>query len=291
MRKFPEQRITSSEIVSKHFKFPIPVVTVKPEIIQDDSCVIIFNGGLNCTNAGNLCLNHSFYDKHWFISFERCAHGNNKNKPSQFRTRYQKELLEVVLWTIKQFPNRKIYLLGESWGSAINFIFYKKHPTLVSGTVNWNMPMRPKDSEKNKGKVVWECAFKELLTLTTNITTYLPVVQKTLNNVTRNPLLLRALSMAPAIKQNSKTTIAVWRYMHSSKFFLFRYAKSKDLNYLYIQSGEDALQDKKITNKLAIKSLPEHFINIPTGYHILALEPVESNQLYKIIQDFIDKVK
>jgi len=289
MRSFEQERISRTEINSKKFKFPIPVVCVAPKTIDDNSCVFIYSGGLWGTNNGSLYLNNDFYNNHWFVTYEKNAHGENKNKPSQFRKTYLNEIKEVIEWAKTNLPNKKIYLLGESFGGAIALIASKKFANDISGAVAWNAPMRPKDSEKNTAKTKFICAIKEIFTLTTNITCTLPAVQKTHEKISQNALFVRAMSLTPRPVQNSKSTIAVWRYMHSSRFFLLRNGKNPNVNFLYIQSGQDALCDFKLFERVAKKSDDQHIYYMPTGFHMLSLEPKESNDLYAKINEFISR--
>lgn len=291
MRSFEQERISHTQLNSSKFKFPIPVACVAPKNISDSSCVFVYSSGLWSTISTSLYLNNDFYNNHWFITYDKMAHGQNQNKPSQYRKPYINELYEVVKWAKNSFPNRKIYLLGESWGAAISLIFLKKYGNLVDGVVGWNTPFRPKDSEKNTFKVKLECAIKEIFTIVTQVTVTLPAVQKTRDKVSRNELFIRVMSLKPIETQNSKSTISVWRFMHSSKHFLKRNGRNKNMNYLYIQSGQDALCDYKLFKRITKNSNQDHVYYMPTGYHVLSLEPVESNQLYDKINEFINRSK
>ncbi|MCQ3915277.1 MAG: hypothetical protein MJ195_00545 [Mycoplasmoidaceae bacterium] len=77
--------------------------------------------------------------------------------------------------------------------------------------------------------------------------------------------------------------------MRPSYKFLLRNASNPKYNFLYIQSGQDALMCEKHIKNIEAGADSIHYLKIPTGYHILTMEPEESKILYKAIEDFINK--
>lgn len=289
MNKFEEQRTKRINIDSKTFKHSIPVVFVEPKINNDRTKVFIFCCGLGGTNSFNVYMNNSFYDEHYFITYDKMGHGENKNLSSQYKNKYLIELNEIVNWAKQQFESKEIYLLGESWGSSINFLYCKKFPNKVSGVINWNMPTKAISPVKKTVWQNWQFAWREFFTMITNINLLLPLEQSNHNLLSRNKMLVRAISMQPSVRNGTKLTLAVWRFMKPSLKFLLKKPDKYLNNFLYVQSGQDALMCNKHIRLIESNLGNTHFVKIPTGYHILTMEPEESKTLYKIISDFIDK--
>jgi hypothetical protein len=96
------------------FKHPIPFVTFKPIKENDKTSVFLFIGGLGGTLPFVEIMNYPFFDSHYLVSFERASHGNNLNKPKRFPCFFIKELDKVVDQVRQMFPNKRLYILGES---------------------------------------------------------------------------------------------------------------------------------------------------------------------------------
>ncbi|MBQ0045768.1 MAG: alpha/beta fold hydrolase [Mycoplasma sp.] len=289
MNKFEQERINKYDILSKKFAQPIPVAYVTPLSITTDTCVFVYSCGLGGTNSFNLYMNNPIYDNHYFVTYDKMGHGDNKNKPSQYKKKYLYELDSVVDWATQQFPNRKIYLLGESWGCAINFLYLKKYKNKIAGVINWNMPTTPHSPFKKTAWQTWQFAWRELVTIFTNVNLQLPLEQSHYELLTRNRLLIRAMAMTPQVKNSTKLTLAVWRFMRPSYKFMIRNARNWKYNFLYVQTGQDALMTKKHIKKMEMVADEYHYLKIPTGYHILTMELEESKILYRAVQDFINK--
>ncbi len=291
MKKFETDRIVNFNLETKLFKHSIPIVSVKPLNETQDTCVFIFNSGLGGTNTLSLYMNYFAFDNNYFVSYEKMGHGNNLNKPQQYKGKFLKELDCVVEWVKKELPNKKIYLLGESWGCAINLLYLKKYYGKIAGVINWNMPTRIKPPKSLSFKAAWSSAWKEVFTFLFNTELVLPLNENMHKDLTTDPLLLRAIAMFPKARRSSRLAIAVWRYMLPSYLFLLRNGKKEKYKYLYIQSGQDALMTKKHIKKIEAKSDANHFIKLPNGYHILSMDPNYSDQLYKLILEFVGQKK
>lgn len=289
MNKFEQERIYKVNLDTTKFKHPIPIVWISPKIKQDDSCVFIFDCGLGGTNSFNVYMNNPVYDHHYFVMYDKMSHGENKNKASQFKKKYLTELDLVVDWAKQQFPNKKIFLLGESWGCAVNFIYYQKYTNKISGVINWNMPTKPISPVKKTFKENFQYAWKEIFTFITNID--LTLIQSTKQNecLTRNQLLVRAMALRATERSSTRLTLAVWRYMRPSYKFLLKNCANPKYNFLYVQSGQDALMTKKHIDDIEKRADASHYLKIPTGYHILTMEQDESIILYNAVQEFIKK--
>lgn len=289
MLKFEEKRITFCKIECVNFKHYIPAVCVEPKSVTKSTVVFIFNGGIGSSIPACLYMNSFLYDNHYFVTYEKAGHNQNTNKPSQFKKNYLKELDEVVLWVRKKYPDKKIYLLGESWGTAINFIYYKKNKNKIDGTIGWNMPLGITNPEKKTIKQMYSIVWREIITLLFNIECHLPIVQTSQDKFCRDPLFRRMLSIIPPSKTNTKINISVWRFMKPCFNFIKKYGRSKDLNFMYIQSGEDIMADWKKISKLEKYIDSKHYKKFETGFHVLSMEPKESQQLFNMILDFISR--
>lgn len=289
MNKFPIERTEKFNLVSNKFKNSIPVVCVNPEKVDPQTSIFIFNCGLGGTNSFNIYMNNPFYNSHYFIMYDKMGHGENSNPISQFKKKYLYELNEVVDWAKKKFPNLKIYLLGESWGSAINFLYQQKNSSKINGVINWNMPTAPVSPVKKTAWQNWQFAWREILTLITNINLFLPLEQSNHELLSSNKLLVRAIGMQPTTRNSTRTTLAVWRFMRPAYKFLIRNGNNTNYDFLYVQSGQDALMCKKHISNIERVISKNHYLKIPTGYHILSMEPAESQILYDAIRDFINK--
>lgn len=289
MKKFEAERITTINLNTNVFKHPIPIVCVKPLHEDESSCVFIYNCGLGGTNALSLYMNNFAFDTNYFITYEKMNHGDNHNKPSQYKKPFLKELDCVVNWVKQNYPNKKIYLLGESWGCAINFLYLKKYTNKISGVINWNMPTKVKPPKNLTFKAAWASAWRELATFITNMELKLPLNDEANKDLTTDPILLRAINIYSHARRSSRLALAVWRYMWPSYRFLLKNSRNDKYNFLYIQSGEDALMTKKHIDKIMANADDHHFLKLDKGYHIMSMEPNEADKLYTEVLKFVQK--
>jgi alpha-beta hydrolase superfamily lysophospholipase len=63
---------------------------------------------------------------------------------------YVSELHKVINYCVEKFGDRKIYLIGESWGGGIAIAYQKKYYDTVASVYAWNIPNRVKDTS-NRG--------------------------------------------------------------------------------------------------------------------------------------------
>lgn len=289
MLKFENERVTTTKIESVNFRHYIPVVYVKPKQEVKESVVFIFNGGIGSSIPSCLYMNSFLYDNHYFVTYEKAGHNENKNKPSQFKEFYLNELDEVVNWVKKQYPEKKIFLLGESWGTAINFVYYKKYGKKIDGTIGWNMPFAITNPERKTAKQMYSIVWREIVTFLFNVECHLPVVQTSQDKFSRDPLFRRLLKLVPPSKTNTKINLSVWRFMKPAYNFVKKQGTNKNMKFLYVQSGEDIMANWKKVKKIEQYVDKEHYVKFPTGYHVLSMEPKESILLFNKIIDFIKR--
>jgi hypothetical protein len=114
MKIFERERTFFENISSNVFKDAIPCVYFTPKTQTNNTSVFIFVGGIGATLPFVRILNYPFFDEHILVSYERMKHGNNKNKATRFVMPYVDEIDIIVDYAKNKFPNKKVYLLGES---------------------------------------------------------------------------------------------------------------------------------------------------------------------------------
>lgn len=291
MKKFPNNLITNLSFQTKRFAYPIPILCVQPAKQFSQSVIFIFNCGLGGTNKWHEFMCLPVFQSNYFICYEKAGHGNNKNKPSQYRRQSIEELQEVILFIRSKYPNKKIYLLGESWGASINFLYLKKYGhQYVNGAVNWNMPYKPIDIEKQSFTQKFSLACKLLFTYIFNIALLEKQTNFIHDKLSQNAVLVRVKKLVASAPMNTKLPLCAWRFMKPSWRFLFKNLHNDSYNFLYIQSAQDILADQKNIDKINLVSKNnKKYLFIQTGYHVLAFEPVESKILNDAIAKFISK--
>jgi predicted alpha/beta-fold hydrolase len=133
MKKFEESRTHEELLQTKKYKYPIPIITFDPLVSNEQTSVFIFLTGLGGTFPFFKILNHSFFDNQYLVCYEKMAHGANKNYARRLPHCFVDELSYVVDHVKQQYPDKKIYLLGESWGTAFGIMYYEKHKHMVDG--------------------------------------------------------------------------------------------------------------------------------------------------------------
>lgn len=289
MKRFESERCNELLLKSEYFTYDIPLLIVNPKNVSDSSSIILFTSGLGNSNALASYMNNELFDNNWFISYEKAMHGDNKNTPSQFKKAWLNELDSVVEYAKKKYPGRKIFLIGESWGSAINFVYYKKHKSKIAGTLNWNSPFKIINPEKVPFKLMFKTSCRQLSTFLFNTNKLIPHIQSKVEMFTSDPILARLMKFEPEVKRNTRATMAAWRFMRPAYNFIKKYGKNPDFDFLYIQTKDDILQ-KKSTIKTLIKHMDDNHLQVwESGKHILQFEPLESDKLFKEIHKFISK--
>jgi pimeloyl-ACP methyl ester carboxylesterase len=133
MKKFQDERKKIVNIKLGKFKHPTPIAIYEPVVNKEEADIFLFIQG----HGGNIpfvdIMNHNFYDGKYLITYEKMAHGENKNVASHMPNQYVKELGYVIDEIKKMFPKKRIFLLGESWGAALGMIYYYKNPKKING--------------------------------------------------------------------------------------------------------------------------------------------------------------
>lgn len=282
MKKFELERIHRNCINVDKFKFSIPVCIYKPKVIDESTVIFIYSTGLNGTIDSIDNFNYPIFDNNFLVSYEKSAIGSNKNKATLNKNNYVRELWEVVKWVKNKYSKYKIFLIGESWGTALAFLCYKKHPNEISGVIGWNMPCKLVDPSKKSIKEKIMVASKIVFTLLTNIDTYDKNSKELAPQLSSNPIIIRASQMnSEKNKSNNKITFASWRSFKPAWKFIEKNAKNKNFNFIYVQSGKDIMCDKKRWKKFYNNALNNHKKFIENGYHILSFEEPWNKELFE----------
>ncbi len=281
MKAFPEELVYSKEESIKGIKEPVPMTLVTPKNQSDT--LILFLCGLN--GKGLLVKYFNIIDAmsdYYIMSFDARAQGDNKNKSSRKYKTYINDLDCIVKHIKETMPQiKKIYLVGESWGTALALLYLKEHTYEVNGVFGWNMPSKPVDITPLKGKAKLKMICQTVWTFLTNIDTYQEAPLAPC--LTNNKMLVRISNMTVNKKLSSRVTLASWRSFKPAWKYLL---KTNDNNYLYIQSKEDAMLVDSILSKL-VKC--EHSIIFENGFHILSFDLDNNKKLFNLLNDFIKK--
>ncbi|MGL4342999.1 MAG: alpha/beta fold hydrolase [Metamycoplasmataceae bacterium] len=248
---------------------------------QNEKC-FIFIPGLG--GEGGSILNYlnleEDFPNYCSVSFDMRGQGENKNKPSKYFQKYLSDVNNIINYLLEKYQFSEIILGGESWGSALAFLYQNKyHKKEIKKVIGWNMPFSIiKNEEKEKTMPSLISNFKILLTYLTNITTYeeRPFNEK----LTNNEVVIR-INQNKNNKQNNKLPIAAWK---SFKKAYRIYFKNKEImQYHYIQSLDDVLRTNSFIEKNA-----KNMIILEKGTHILSLDKFEKNNLFKTIKEIIN---
>ncbi|MGL5521990.1 MAG: alpha/beta fold hydrolase [Metamycoplasmataceae bacterium] len=248
--------------------------------INSEKCIFFVHGlGGSGSPFMRTIDQENLFNDYFVISLDMRGQTRNKNKPSKFSKRYIKDLKIIINFLINKFGIKNLYLLGESWGSALIFLYlkYVSNP-FVKGAIGWNMPYSvTKNEEVNKKQEKIIDSLKVIFTFLTNITTW---SKRPFNNeLTNNPVIIRINSLSDGL-QNNKLPIAsffclkkAWRYLKS---------KQRKENTLYIQSMGDILRNNKIVEKYK-----DNIVVLESGTHILSLDIKDNLNLFEIIKKTI----
>jgi hypothetical protein len=114
MKRFEANRANKQMLSISGFKHPVPFVSFSPIKEDKKTSVFLFTGGLGGTLPFVEMMNYPFFDSHYLVSYEKASHGNNLNKPKRFPNFFINELDKIIDKVRELFPNKRIYLLGES---------------------------------------------------------------------------------------------------------------------------------------------------------------------------------
>lgn len=275
---------------AKGFKHTIPFISFKPIIVDQHTVVCLFINGLGGTNRFVEIMNHPFFDRHYLVSYERAGQGDNKNLPKRWPSFFLKELDEVINKIHEIFPNKQIYILGESWGSALAYLYYKHHDKKIAGVFCWNMPHNIKDASHSPRTQKLIIFAKMLITIPFGIHYKDYHAKDTSEIFSSNPLLIRLSKVANANKiMDLCLYLASWWSFKPAWRFLYRNLENAKYNIYYIQSGEDFMINRKYFERFQKRWEQSTRIKyFEKGFHILSMEEPLNDQLYEFIQNHIN---
>jgi hypothetical protein len=161
----------------------------------------------------------------------------------------------------------------------------------VDGIVGWNMPRFVKDVTDAPFAKKFDLGWKMVLILLFGVTNYNYNPIPSIDKISSNKKLIRIRNLNKELKENNKSSFVCWRtFPHSWHALRELLIKHNDSNFLYVQSGQDALADYPFWNKFkaAFPNNP-HLVNFADGYHILSQEEPLNDALYCLCQKLIDK--
>lgn len=265
--------------------YNIELLIKYPKKKSDKVCLFV-----NGLNADKIIINHldndCFKDK-YLVTFNHRQWDDNIQKSTKNPKTYIKDIYKIVSFLKREYHDKKIYLLGESWGCALSIIFMYKYPNLIEKGIVWNMPygLQKIDNKNEKNKFVMR--IKMLTTFFLNIETksfsFFP------EELTNNKVLARSIRIRNISKKTSnKVIIASWKSLRKAWKILNKNINKMDL--IYIQGMKDIL----ISNK-KINYLKNHYQDLidkkifllSEGTHILTMDDIESNNLFEIIDNNI----
>lgn len=284
MNKIDNKRIIDYTFNNKKNKFQIfcnlPLTNTKCDTL------IFYIPGLN----GNGSLVHYFddqvFNKYLVCSFDPRAQGDNQLKASRNYKKYIDDIFFVINNICNKFNNIKnIFLIGESWGANLAFLFNKYYPNVTRAIIGWNMPYHVIDTSDLKGWKKIKNSLKVLLTYTTNINTFddTPFNEQ----LTNNKVLIRIVKTIKNNRISNRVILAAWKSFKQSWRYLLKNATKNNL--FYIQSSKDALISKDIVNKF-VRLHPINFREIDGGYHILTFDESANKLLFNDIDCIIKSI-
>ncbi|MGL4647425.1 MAG: alpha/beta fold hydrolase [Mycoplasmoidaceae bacterium] len=281
MRKFDEERIQEYDLKVGNELFPFTEIAPITKHSKSD-ILVIFLCGLNANSNFIKYWNNGCFDQVYLISYDPRGQSNNQLKPSQKVKTYLKDLDNVINEYLKRNPAiKKIYLIGESWGSNLSFLYNKYYPNKITGALGWNMPYEVIDTSKEEDNSLI-LKLKVLITLLTGIDTYEKSILT--EDMTNNASLRRLIINSRRYYLSNKIIIASWlSFKRSWKYFL---KNQNNFDFLYIQSGDDILGSKKVFKKNINK---EKIMILKKGTHLLSFDIEMANELFAIIKKFIEK--
>lgn len=282
--------IENTKILDEEWKVPgikekVPVIMIEPQISNFTNTLVIFITGLNGNSSFTKYFNYDCFKAVYLFSYDQRAQSKNKNKASKNYKIYLKDL-DFIINEIKSRYHyiEKIILIGESWGSSLAFLYNKYRPNKINGTFGWNMPYKVKDIQPKSFSAKLKLSIKVLLTFLTPIETFdeSPIAGALTNNL----ILKRMLKANKSNKLSNRVVIAAW--MTFKKSWRYLICNCNNINFTYIQSGEDVMATDQIINKAMLKS--DNFIKFDKGYHILTFDENVSDKLFQKIGIYITKI-
>lgn len=261
----------------KELKEKVPIF-IRSSNLKNKKAIIAIQGlGGSGSSIFGYDIDSKLYQDFSFFGFDSRAHHNNKNKPSSYPSVYLEDFHLLILELVKKYNLEQIYLIGESWGASLIYLYQAKYQNpIVKKAIGWNMPYNVVKNDSNyKEKIKLISTIKVLLTYLFNINTY---EIRAFNTELTNNELIKRINKNPT-KQSNRLAIAAFRSFKKSWKMLF-----ENKNFIYIQSMQDVLKTKDWINKNKNK-----IIILEKGTHILALDKFESKTLFKLIFDIIEE--
>lgn len=276
-QKFEEKRIKQYEYdFEKQGKFP--VFHIEPKKPSKD--LIFFLCGLDGNGVTITYFNYDVFDNYHLIAIDGRAQASNKSKSSRTYKTYIKDIHNIINKFKEEHEINKVYLIGESWGSALALLYNKTYHD-VNGIFIWNMPCKIVNITKVKPSIAFKRNTKMFWTFLTNADIY---DERDFDEaLTNSKALVRAINVFRNKEASNRVTIAAWRSF--SKAWKYVTKNYNDINFHYIQSLEDVMIDKKKVDKLAARTDKVEFFD--KGYHILSFDENVEDKLFNTLKKWL----
>lgn len=284
-KKYDDSRIIEWKIDTGHGQ--IPIFCVKPiNKNKNTKKLVLFIQGLNGNGSTIYYWNYPAFDNAYLVSFDARAQAGNDLKPSRFYKRFIRDIDLVIKNLKEKLSVNEIYLMGESWGSALALLYKKYNPNVVNNLITWNMPYKAVDVSKGNESNVIKRNLLMLSTCLFSINTYddAPFIKE----LTNNKLLLRTIQVLRNNRLSNKVIIASWLSFKPAWKFLIKHKNEfKKLNITYIQSLQDIMREPKVVNKLIADDKNVYIFE--QGYHILTFDDNVNDKLFQLIGEIVNK--
>lgn len=245
--------------------------------------IYVFVHGVNNYQIATDAIAEGIGEDGWVLGFTQRGQGDNVLKPTKNPNDYIDDLVDIIEWVRNDLaPSKKVILIGESTGAGIICSFLEKHSSMVDSFIVWNMPYEYKYNIKGKLKPRFNNVMKLMIARLFSVNSISKDTQN-YNRLSRNDIFKKMKLGNKNI--NTKTKIALHSSFRKGWKFLLRSNGKAPINGVYLQSEMDSLRSKnvdKLIERIGLYSTIEVQI-IKDGYHILSLEPNNSELFAKII--------
>ncbi len=240
----------------------------------DPRCVLVLVHGLGAHSGRWDAMADFFLDK-GMVPYS--VNLPNLNSISSF----DGEILRVRAAAAKENPGKKIFLVGESLGGLVSFLFAAEHPELFSGLVCISpafasrKAIGPIGALKMLFPVIYDPSRRIRLPFDSSMCTRDEDYRKKMD---RDPLEYRSISMALvfgilAAQARAKSVI-----------------KKIKMSVVFLTAGEDKVVNTGVSRKVfdALEAKDKTFLEFPGMYHSLSIELGKEavfEALYKWVKD------
>ncbi|GAF64287.1 putative hydrolase [Bacillus sp. TS-2] len=125
--------------------------------------LLFFHGGPGTSQVGVQQKYNSELEEHFIVvNWDQRGSGKSFSQAVTVESMNLNQLLEdadeLVLYLIKKFNKKKIFLMGHSFGAALGLLFAHRYPELLYSYVSINQPIQRENEEKRSYEYVLQVA-------------------------------------------------------------------------------------------------------------------------------------